>query len=159
MKRFLFLIGLLFISTNVLAKCDPFDESKCTTIKCPQGTLMSDYGECYSCDEEEAIVVNCIGDEKASKICPNRMLISGCGRLSILCPKTDCSGGTFMGDDGKCYSCDEDENIDVNCLGEVLIRQLCPNRGIQDGFGYLKSIKCSSSSNPYAHVDCDTILI
>jgi len=46
------------------------------------------------------------------------------------CPteKVQCPKGEFMGDDGKCYSCDIDKNIGVYCLGFKELEKICPNR-------------------------------
>ena len=107
MKKILFLAAVLFISTNVFAKCLFFDKSTCPTTDCPVNTLMGDDGKCYYCNEISDIDIKCMGDEKASKVCPNRISVhQGCGyMISRLCPENNCTNGTFMGDDGKCYSC------------------------------------------------------
>ena len=149
MKKILFLAFMLFVSTEVFARCRlPLIDSSgelitppCPTTICPSGMFMGDDGKCYSCDEEKDIAVDCI-DDKISEICPNR-IIWGCG-YSRLCPKNNCPSGTFIGDDGKCYNCDEDEKIDVNCLGQKIMAELCPNRGVYDCVDRLTSYKCPS---------------
>jgi len=140
MKNFLFLIGLLFISSETCAGCNLVDSSTCPTTKCPLGTFMGDDGECYSCDVKEDIEIMCLGREKISEICPNRIILGGCGIRSTLCPQNNCLEGMFMGDNGKCYDCNEDEEISVNCTG--FTDKICSNRMTYDCFGDLRSYKC-----------------
>ena len=56
------------------------------------------------------------------------------------CPakKVQCPQGEFMGDNGKCYSCDIDEDIGVWCLGFEELEKICPNRVFGEcGHSYL----------------------
>ena len=61
------------------------------------------------------------------------------------CPTTDCPTGAFMGDDGKCYNCDEEKRIEIYCIGKELAEKICPNRIITDCLG-LYSNKCPKDS-------------
>ena len=85
MKKLLFLVLALFISTNVFARCGRFDKTKCPTAICPSGTFMGDDGQCYACDTEKKLIsVDCIGYEKAFELCPNRFFHLACKTYSVL---------------------------------------------------------------------------
>ena len=84
MKKILFLVIVLFISTEVYAKCAGFDSSKCPVNICSEGTFMGDDGKCYSCDTDESVGVGCIGYEKAFELCPNRYFTWACKTYSKL---------------------------------------------------------------------------
>jgi hypothetical protein len=75
---------VFFISTNVLAKCLFFDKNTCPTTDCSEGTFMGDDGKCYSCNTDESIGIECIGYEKAFKLCPNRFFTWACKTYSKL---------------------------------------------------------------------------
>jgi len=120
----------------------------CPENNCPRGTLMGDNGNCYSCDEGKDISLQCmvIRQDKPthSEVCPNRLLIQGLesSYYSRSCPQNNCPFWTFMGDDGKCYSCNEEQEINVNCAGGQFWK--CPNRRYHtDEYGNHKSYKCS----------------
>ena len=131
MKRILFLILVLFTPIKVFSECAFIDMLACPTTDCSFGTFMGDDGKCYECTETKGIGIDCIGKEKASSTCPNRLIIGGCGIYSILCPKNICPQGKFMGDDGNCYDCDIDDVISINCLGSETVKSICPNRGLR----------------------------
>lgn len=84
MKRILFLIFLNLIISDAFADSPPEDEdwepAPCPTTVCPSGTFMGDDGECYSCDTDREIYMECIGHQRVFQICPNRFTIhDGCG--------------------------------------------------------------------------------
>ncbi len=151
MKKFLFLIGLAFVPTTSYAE-QPFvmfdssgnviEPPPCPSIQCPSGTFMGDDGKCYNCDEKNDIKIDCLGSD-ILEICPNRITW---GRFARLCPQNSCQEGTFMGDDGKCYNCDEDKHVSVHCIGKSAISELCPNRGTYDCIGRLRSYRCPSGT-------------
>jgi len=104
----------------------------CPKNTCPKGAFMGDDGTCYACDERNDIRVMCIGEDKASELCPNRLVFRDRRdwkheETSRLCPKNTCPKGAFMGDDGKCYACDEKESIPAVCF-KYDLPELCPNR-------------------------------
>ena len=84
MKKILFLLLVLFISTEVFARCGTFNKSKCPTTICSEGTFMGDDGKCYSCNTDESIGIGCIGYEKAFELCPNRFFTWACKTYSKL---------------------------------------------------------------------------
>ena len=95
---------MIFLSREVCAYIRP----NCPTTECPSRTFLGDNGKCYNCDEKTDVIIGCIGKEKISVICTNRIIIESCSLHSKFCPKNICSDGMFMGDDGKCHDCNED---------------------------------------------------
>ena len=164
MKKILFFVLILFISTNVFAECairTMFDPSSgeyipipCPTTSCPSETFMGDDGKCYTCDAKEDVFVKCIGKEKAFEICPHRNFIDGCSTVSKFCPKSECPKGSFMGDDGKCYDCNEEEEISINCIGKERVLKLCPNRAIHYLGSVLQSYICSEGYEKQGDACC-----
>ena len=91
MKKILFLILILFISTKVFAICIRFDRTKCPTTVCPSGTFMGDDGKCYECNDNRGVEVRCIGADKVFQICPNRFTYSSyCGGAFSLSSRKEC---------------------------------------------------------------------
>ena len=64
------------------------------------------------------------------------------------CPKIQCPVGSFMGDDGKCYNCDTEESVAVNCLQRDAAEEACPNRVTYYCVNRLLSEKCQDGSEP-----------
>ena len=108
MKKIL-IISVLFISTSVWAKCIGIElteyPKKCLELKidCPKGTIYTveyrsiytpdgeykkdDYvPTCVPCESEKTITIipNCVNEEEARAICPNRYISYGCGSASVL---------------------------------------------------------------------------
>lgn len=44
------------------------------------------------------------------------------------CPTVECPAGTFLGNDGQCWSCLTDNDVNVACLDARQIPEVCPNR-------------------------------
>lgn len=156
MKKISFLIFALFVSVEAFAYCALSDRSECPKTVCPPETFMGDDGQCYSCDTDESVRVKCIGYEKAFELCPNRIFPrKGCGTvISHLCPKNTCPANTFMGDDGKCYSCDEGKEIDINCIGREIAKEACLNRIVMDCYGNLSFKKCKDGYKRWEYNMC-----
>ena len=113
-KSFLLLILLsaVCVSTNAFSACVKKPGFKCPNIKCPSGTILGDDGVCYACDTPETIDVSCT-NEILYPSCSNRIAIKvPCRTISIFCSSTICSDGFFMGDDGKCHSCDDEADVE-----------------------------------------------
>ncbi len=156
MKKILFLTFILFISVEVLADCAPFDRSECPTTVCPSKTFMGDDGKCYGCDISEDVSITCLGETLVAEICPNRIFPhTGCGKvISRLCPKNACPPSTFMGDDGKCYSCDEEREIDINCIGQETANKVCLNRIVMNCYGNFSFQKCKDGYKRGGYDSC-----
>lgn len=148
MKNILFLILAFFMSMSGFASCWPVDNSSCPTTDCPLGSFMGDDGRCYGCNSSEDVDIRCIGKTAAAERCPNRIFPGkGCGEfISRLCLKNTCSPGTFMGDDGRCYSCNEEKSIDINCIGQETAKKACLNRVVEECGNNLLFIKCPNGS-------------
>ena len=69
------------------------------------------------------------------------------------CPATDCPADTFMGDDGKCYHCNEEKKIEVYCIGKDSAEKSCPNRIVMNCAG-LFSERCPEGSEKYSEYCC-----
>lgn len=144
-KSFLLLILLsaVCVSTNAFSACVKKPGFKCPNIKCPFGTILGDDGVCYACDTPETIDVTC-ANEILYPSCSNRVAIKvPCSTISIFCSSTTCSDGFFMGDDGKCHSCDDEADVEINCIGIEAADKICPNRiNYENGHGYRNSCLC-----------------
>ena len=60
-----------------------------------------------------------------------------------------------MGDDGKCYDCDEEKEIDINCIGEAAVDKTCLNRTVSDCYGNLSFKKCKDGFERSGHNQCE----
>ncbi len=82
-------------------------------LKCGDNQFRGGNGVCYSCYEENPIDTNAGGRSAGSyctDVCPNRILN---GYNNSKCARAFCGAGMFTGNDGKCYACHEEKNIDV----------------------------------------------
>ena len=156
MKKILFLVFALFVSVGAFAYCAPSDRSECPKTVCPSETFMGDDGKCYACNSSEDVSIACLGETEASEKCPNRIFPhKGCGTvISRLCPKNTCPASTFMGDDGKCYSCDEEKEIDINCIGQETANKACLNRIVMNCYGNLSFEKCEDGHKRGGYNSC-----
>ena len=86
----------------------------------------------------------CITETKAG------CLFSDCPSEKVHCPK-----GEFMGDDGKCYSCDIDKEIWAHCLEFEELEKICPNR-VRGycGISYLKCPAHHELVGKYCEYEC-----
>ena len=159
MKK-LFCLLLMICTANIAYSSRfSFDYSTCSTAECPDGTLLGDDGQCHTCDEKEAIGVMCMIEQKsyelAKQTCPNRILVGQIGgqyEVSIFCPENSCPSGTFRGDNGNCYSCDETVDIPIKCLimrkDKPSHSEICPNRRLIEGFESYYSRFCPKNNCP-----------
>ena len=94
--------------------------------------LYNYQGNCYSCDYNQGFDMgNHLGAtfwKKCASTCDNRRPVNG------MCYPA-CSGNTpLMGEDGKCYSCDDETHtIKIESLTDTC-ENLCPNRKTENGY-------------------------
>ncbi len=93
-------------------------------LACPEGEIRGDDGKCYSCNEPNPIKIL-----NAANICHNtcsNRIANGYYDTwcSLPCGKDT---NTFTGDDGRCYSCDEEKNVAVGYIPKSDC-EMCENR-------------------------------
>ncbi len=107
-------------------------------LNCPTKEIRGSDGKCYSCDHSDPITIyNALN--YCSNICPNR-IANGYHNQRCSIP---CKEGTFTGATGKCYSCDEEKNIDVNSVFHEGCER-CPNT--RNLYNLMCVPKCSGDS-------------
>lgn len=107
MKLKIIFLLFVFSGSTAWAKCASramlgVPVEKCLSLQCPEGKIpglaqkrnngetIYDNGKpvyepfCFACDSEEIIALDCVSDEEARKICPNRYISYGCGVDSVL---------------------------------------------------------------------------
>ena len=78
--------------------------------------------------------------------------------VSNECPEKEiiCLENEFMGDDGKCYSCNIDKSISISCIGFEQLEKICPNRVRE--FCQYSALKCRDAyeyAGNYCRIKCD----
>ena len=77
-------------------------------LDCPTGEFRGDDGKCYNCTEPNAIKMT-----TAINSCSQKCVYRVANGWNDNYCSIPCGEGTFTGNDGKCYSCDEEKNISV----------------------------------------------
>ena len=82
-------------------------------LSCPEGSFRGRDGTCYPCDYPNPVEIESYGAlNYCTNICPNRVPN---GRYDGFC-SLPCDSDSFVGYDGKCYSCSYDQNVYVNWM-------------------------------------------
>ncbi|MBR4931787.1 MAG: hypothetical protein IKZ02_02025, partial [Alphaproteobacteria bacterium] len=106
--------------------CD--SNNKC----CPKDKPLRDKdGNCYACDDEKQ--VNIAGTIENCAVCSNR-LVSGSKKYCVLkcgLKGTSNENKPLMDTDGKCYSCDNEVNVNVTKVTDNCKK--CPSRYLVTG--------------------------
>ena len=98
-------------------------------VECPKGEIEDMHHICRSCLDIHPIELGyCRDKEEVSRLCPNREF-GECENISVI-SNPNCSDNEFMGDNGKCYSCDTPEEVKYECIGYEQFRKKCPTRPI-----------------------------
>ena len=90
-------------------------------LDCGENEFRGDDGKCYSCDYPNSIAMN-NATSYCNQACPNRIANGFYDRYCGI----QCTEGTFTGNNGKCYSCDEEQNINVSNVSHEGCEQ-CPD--------------------------------
>lgn len=90
------------------------------------------------------LVLGCLYSGISKAGCPIDYIKEGV--LPPPCPSITCPKGEFMGDDGKCYSCDVDKSISYFCIGFKKLEKACPDRLIEMCGGTV--LKCPENQEP-----------
>ena len=77
-------------------------------LMCPENEIRGDDGKCYRCDYPNPIGMS-NATSMCNNVCSNRVAN---GWLNRSC-SIPCGEGTFTGNNGKCYSCNEETNINM----------------------------------------------
>ena len=136
--------GLFLIPINAFSGCI-IDVCFNSEVDCSEGEIEDVNHTCRSCLDINPIELGfCRNKEEILRRCPNRQFAE-CSNISFIsspyCPK-----GEFMGDDGKCYSCDVDKSISYSCIGFKKLEEACPNRLIEMCGGTV--LKCPENQEP-----------
>ena len=114
-------INMSGVSHDGCERCDNrYEAGYYCILDCPEGQIRGDDGKCYDCETSDPIWIQS-ASTICSQLCPKRIAN---GDYNLYC-SIPCSDGTFTGKDGKCYSCDEEKNIDVKNVQHTGCEQ-CP---------------------------------
>ena len=94
------------------------------------------------------LIIGCLFSIDANASC---QFVRQCPTKEIICQKNE-----FMGDDGKCYSCDIDKTISVRCIGFEQLEKICSNR--VRGYCQESKLKCQDSEElvgKYCRFKCE----
>ncbi|MBR4931838.1 MAG: hypothetical protein IKZ02_02290, partial [Alphaproteobacteria bacterium] len=105
------------------------ENGQCVLETCPSTKpLMDTNGGCHTCDEAEGINVKDVNANCAK--CPSRFVLRNyCALCGV--SGTSVADKKLMDLNGKCYSCDELNSVNVNGIRHTCTEK-CPNR-IQNG--------------------------
>lgn len=102
--------------------------------------LTDYYGNCYSCDTQDAVQIRSGG--KCTEVCSNREYSSGSSSTTCVLSSSCSKDNPLQGVNGKCYACNTSESVQVGVRGKC--EATCPNR-VHTKRGYC-ALPCSASA-------------
>jgi hypothetical protein len=102
--------------------------SEYCSLPCKENEFTAKNGTCHSCDENEAIDVYAVL-HTGCDVCKNRTAVDT-GSAQVWCI-LNCKENEFRGLDGNCYSCTEEQSINVKHKN---VCNVCPNRDSLEGW-------------------------